>query len=306
MDFKEIRNIAKQYIGYFLSIISLYLLISIFYEHKHTVSAFPLNTLTIGVLAFSLLVVLIGHTNLVFTWFIQLANKYPALGLGNAFIAVGLSQIAKYMPGNIAHLLGRALLINKYVNKKDVALTLLFESLTLSLTAVFFGYLWGRKYAFPVEITDFYALCILIVLMFLTIFLIAFLRQKTTIVFLTYRTFISIFLINCISFLLHGSAIYLIAVHLVHVDNISLLQCTYGFALSFLIGYILPGAPGGIGVREYSFVVLFNPFILEVDALQIIIIYRLISVVGDAIIFILTMMYKRRFSVDKSLMLDDV
>ncbi len=293
MDFNILINRSilrkiKKYIGYLLTILSFYLLSIIFYENGQAISHLDLNTQTLCIFIFSIIVVLIGHSFLVLSWFIQLTNKYTSLCFKKAFITVGLSQIAKYIPGNVAHLLGRALLINEYVSKKDVALTLLFESLILAVTASFFGYLWGREYILPAELTEIYALFTLIFLIFITISLIEILRKRTAVVFLTYRTFISNFFINSISFFLHGIAIYLIAVHIVNIHSLSLLQCTYGFALSFLIGYILPGASGGIGVREYSFVALFSPYTEEILALQIIILYRLITIVGDILFFLIS------------------
>lgn len=290
---KILKNGSKP-IGYFLTFLSFYLLINIFYENNKTIENIRLDTLSYVIFSYSITVVLIGHFSLALTWFIQLRGKYKNISLYRSFIAIGLSQIAKYLPGNVAHLLGRALLIGQTVRKKDVAITLLIETLILSFTAALFGCLWVFDYILPHDISKNSILSSFLLLLCITVFIIEIYKRKTNLPFFTYKTFISIFTVNTASFFLHGSAIYLIAFHVVEIHELSYLQCSYGFALSFLIGYLLPGASGGIGVREYAFVVLFIPFIEQALALQVIIIYRLITIIGDVIIFVATYTLNRQ------------
>jgi len=50
---------------------------------------------------------------------------------------------------------------------------------------------------------------------------------------------------------------------------------------SWLIGYLTPGAPGGIGVREVVMLLLLRPVMPEVDALIAIALFRLVTTLGD-------------------------
>ncbi|MCZ6828604.1 MAG: lysylphosphatidylglycerol synthase domain-containing protein [Gammaproteobacteria bacterium] len=57
------------------------------------------------------------------------------------------------------------------------------------------------------------------------------------------------------------------------------------FCLSWLLGFIVPGAPGGIGVREAAFILLLDPLGMGTQALSIVLQFRLITIVGDLLFF---------------------
>ncbi len=57
------------------------------------------------------------------------------------------------------------------------------------------------------------------------------------------------------------------------------------FALSWLAGYVIPGAPGGTGVRELVFILLCSPKMAEHEALVIIALIRLISIFSEMAIY---------------------
>jgi uncharacterized membrane protein YbhN (UPF0104 family) len=64
------------------------------------------------------------------------------------------------------------------------------------------------------------------------------------------------------------------------------------FCLSWLVGFLVPGAPGGIGVREAAFILLLAPLGMGVQALNIVLQFRLITIVGDTLFFVSTF-YRR-------------
>ncbi|HEY6941818.1 hypothetical protein [Dokdonella sp.] len=53
-------------------------------------------------------------------------------------------------------------------------------------------------------------------------------------------------------------------------------------ALAWLLGYVMPGAPAGIGVREAALVVGLGPALGEANALVVALAYRFVTVVVDA------------------------
>ena len=57
------------------------------------------------------------------------------------------------------------------------------------------------------------------------------------------------------------------------------------FLLSWILGFIVPGAPGGIGVREAALTLFVGAYFPTDIALFGIVIYRLINVLGDFIAF---------------------
>lgn len=58
------------------------------------------------------------------------------------------------------------------------------------------------------------------------------------------------------------------------------------YIISWIAGFVTPGASGGLGVREAAFVVLLNPFIDEVTAMTLAILMRMVTTLGDGIFFL--------------------
>ncbi|WP_345258872.1 hypothetical protein [Marinicella pacifica] len=67
------------------------------------------------------------------------------------------------------------------------------------------------------------------------------------------------------------------------------------FALSWLAGYIIPGAPGGTGVRELAFILLCSPKMAEHEAIVIIALIRLISIFSEMAIYFMADKFSRPY-----------
>lgn len=63
------------------------------------------------------------------------------------------------------------------------------------------------------------------------------------------------------------------------------------FSLSFLLGYVTPGVPGGIGIREavlsYFFLFMVNDSLILAGALA----FRVVSIVGDILGYALSLCF---------------
>jgi len=55
-------------------------------------------------------------------------------------------------------------------------------------------------------------------------------------------------------------------------------------SLAWAVGYVTPGAPGGIGLREAVLVLGLDPVFGEADALALAVAYRLVTVVADGVL----------------------
>ena len=85
-----------------------------------------------------------------------------------------------------------------------------------------------------------------------------------------------------IPFLVMGAAALVLLEAVWHVDDaVGWYELSCGYALAFLLGYIVPGAPGGIGIREVIMVGLFSTTIGAGPALGIAVLLRFASIVGD-------------------------
>jgi hypothetical protein len=63
------------------------------------------------------------------------------------------------------------------------------------------------------------------------------------------------------------------------------------YMLSWLIGFITPGAPSGIGVREVVLLMFLGGIVNESVLLSAIVVHRLLSILGDIIAHIIAMSY---------------
>jgi hypothetical protein len=64
---------------------------------------------------------------------------------------------------------------------------------------------------------------------------------------------------NVLAWILYGTALWLLARGVLPTAGIGLREAIGGFAASYIAGYLFLLAPGGLGVRESVFVIMFEP-----------------------------------------------
>jgi hypothetical protein len=62
---------------------------------------------------------------------------------------------------------------------------------------------------------------------------------------------------------------------------------TVAYTAAWFVGYVTPGAPGGVGVREAALVVLLGPSLGEATALSVAAGLRLLTMLGDLLLFVM-------------------
>lgn len=55
-------------------------------------------------------------------------------------------------------------------------------------------------------------------------------------------------------------------------------------ALAWVVGYVTPGAPGGLGLREAVLVLGLSPVVGDAEAMAVALAYRLVTIVADALL----------------------
>ena len=63
------------------------------------------------------------------------------------------------------------------------------------------------------------------------------------------------------------------------------------FVLSWLMGYLTPGAPSGLGIREFVLLMSLSGIISEEILLSAIILQRILQIFGDILAYVMTMTY---------------
>lgn len=57
------------------------------------------------------------------------------------------------------------------------------------------------------------------------------------------------------------------------------------YAASWIIGFVTPGSPGGIGVREALLILILQMYISESQAVTLALVFRIITTLGDILFF---------------------
>lgn len=208
------------------------------------------------------------------------------------------SNMMKYIPGNIFQYIGRnEIAITDKLNHADVAMATVSDVI-INLIGVFcvvlVSYSHGLKIGIKLVLENqMYLIAVTAVVIILIVVILVF-RKKIFPYLNKFKALLNkrniikvIFLILFYAFwAVYTSGIYLVI--LKQIVGAEILQSDFGmimgsYLLSWMIGFIMPGAPGGIGVREAALTILLSPFErIQIDKILLaIVIYRFVNIIGD-------------------------
>ncbi len=107
------------------------------------------------------------------------------------------------------------------------------------------------------------------------------------------KIFVICFLIYFITFWLFGFSANHIAEEIFGIFKNKLVITSGIFTISFVAGFVTPGSPAGIGVREAALIILLSPIYGELCAVGIATITRLAQMAGDCITMLLAVLFLR-------------
>lgn len=236
------------------------------------------------------LALIYGLSNLMLclAWWNLLGQFGASISRRWAIRAYGMSQIAKYVPGNIFHLAGRqAMGMAVGLSGWSLAKSAVWELGLISATGSLFGLL-----ALPLMVpgltvttsTGLFApvIGIVFVLLWRLIGLPIARAYGWYTVFLT------------ISALLFIALIKLLVVETNGQVAVSWLPLGGAYVLAWLAGLITPGAPAGVGVRELVLLFVLKGVVSEADLLLAVVLGRLVTVAGDLLFFIVSSLMNDR------------
>lgn len=201
----------------------------------------------------------------------------------------------KYLPGKVWAVLGRIYLAKKIgIAERHSALSvvietayLLISALTLFIISLFF---------YPRLLTKTYFLLIILPVTLGMIyppifnrvvnFLLVRIKQKPVAFRIELRQAITLFSSYLVAWLVAGIGLYLLIISFYPLQWKTLFVFPGAFALSWIIGFIIIFAPGGLGVREGLFALLIAPVVPEVLNILISLISRIWITISEISIFI--------------------
>lgn len=285
---KKIILILKRlinYVSYTLVILSAVFLIYKFYSLQGLINLKGFITDHSIIFTLACLVYAINNYLLAAGWRSILKGLDELVSIKMATTIFGVSQIAKYIPGNIFQFAGKQVLAVRYdLNSAAVAKSQFFEVIVLLLSALPFSIYVGVYHftglSFLLSVLSF-VLIFFIISIILHHFGFCFLIS-----FLHYSLFM--FISGVLFFLLMNSSVTI-------NNNIS----TYLFVISsfvaaWLAGFVMPGSPAGLGVRESILILLLFPLFRDQSIVfNVAILIRLVTVIGDLIFFLFSFSIQR-------------
>ncbi|MHA1567625.1 MAG: hypothetical protein ACTSX7_20120 [Alphaproteobacteria bacterium] len=190
----------------------------------------------------------------------------------------GISQLAKYVPGNIFHLAGRqALGMAPGIPGFALVKSSVWELGLIALAGALFGVLVLPLVLTPLTMS-LTAGALVVVAAFLVIGVRYWAGENAARAFVLY-----------LGFHVVSGAIFVGLIGLLTNDWYSLPWVGAGasYVVAWLIGMLTPGAPAGVGVRELVLLFLLKNVAAEAELLLAVVLGRLVTVVGDLVFFFL-------------------
>lgn len=222
-----------------------------------------------------------------------------------------LTQIAKYVPGNIGHHIGRVALARSTLGipAATTVISIFQESTLVVATAVLVG---GASYgvSLPASTPGATRLASALGADVGMLFIAALIAGFGTLALAdryrarlagpgapAWRSFVlratptscavlGAFPAYVFVHILNGGAVACIASAMLPLHATDLMLLTGAYALSWVLGFLLPGAPGGLGVRESAFVLLAGPYYPPDIILAIATLSRIGAIVADVLVFL--------------------
>lgn len=194
------------------------------------------------------------------------------------------TEIAKYLPGNVFHFVGRQILAGRIgIQQTQMAKISIFHSLFLLTSTLLVSTVFALiSKNIPITILSLMGLGSLLSFIVLVYLYPSFTLKDKLVLNLQFA----------ISIALQGIMLGIIIFYQSDTFSMSLFyQCVAIYTVSWLIGFVTPGASGGIGIREGIFIAIAS--YLHINIAEDIIIFsillvRLINICVDVIMYLST------------------
>ncbi len=256
--------------------------------------------MAVGALA-NVVAVLLG--SIVWRRFLLEHDPRTTLTVKQAFAICGSAQIAKYLPGNIFQFVGRTTLAARYgIAVPVVALSVLVETafvVATSVTLAAMVFASRIQTLVPSLSPTWVRWAVLLVALLVAVGAVLWHTVRARVVatvtslaaMLSWRGALTAVACDVLTFVGVGAALYVTArCAWPDTEILTLAQAIGGFALAWVLGFVTPGAPGGVGVREGVFVALLGSAAgggaVVGAAAMLVVLSRVQSIAGDVVTFV--------------------
>ena len=274
---------------------TLFFIVKSFQVHWQEVVAIRIDSYGWTMLFCALIITILAHVFSGWVW-IYILNSFNCSLIGLKALRIYLiTNIGKYLPGNVWHFYGRINAVTKRGSSMAVAsLTVLLEPLLMAIAALLLALTSGAlgliKTAPSWEIFSLQFIILNIVLIgihprIINPFLQKLSRAKGRIESAKLNQYPLLPLLGEIGFLiLRGTGFVFVCMALMSVDIRVVPQLLSVFSFAYLLGLIVPGAPGGMGVFEATTITALDESQFPAaTVLMVVALFRLVSILAEAI-----------------------
>lgn len=221
------------------------------------------------------------------------------------FAIVGITQFAKYVPGNVAQYIGRVgMSLSRGIPARPLAVTLILETLLVIAAAAATCVTAGALSRLGLAALQAHSRQLLLVAIFVITAIIGlFALHRFAPMMLRHlapkyapvlddtrlppqSSMAWAFGLYCAVYVGAGMGLILLARFLLPEAPQDYWLIIAVFALAWVVGFVTPGAPGGLGVREALMVLMLAPLYTAASASVLVIALRIATTLGD--VFVLT------------------
>lgn len=204
-----------------------------------------------------------------------------------------VSQIGKYLPGNVGHFLGRVFLVRQHGVSIEAAGAAITYEIIGSLAS---GALFAMLVEFLSPPGPGNAVIPLAAAALASVLLIAllFLRRETARLHALNALAAAVVCYFLVCFLMAGANIALLGAISGNYSEALALRTAGAVVLSSLLGFMVPGAPAGLGIREMSFYALLAGSYPASDVVLAAAAMRLVTTAGDGIAWLVGLTVQTR------------
>ena len=297
---KQIISIIKPYLRWFILGGTLFFLAKTFKERVAEITTITIDSRGWSMVAIGLIVTLLAHiwSAWVWTWILKAFNLSWEFGKGIRVYLV--TNIAKYLPGNVWHFYGRITAISQKGGSWSTAISsVLLEPLLMAASALLIAIV---STSLGLLETDFNLLVFFGQIAALLAVLIGIhpqvlnpilqylskgkkIKNQEVILANSLNHYPLMPFLGEMGFVLFRGVGFLFTVMALQQITLSqIIVLLSAFSIAWLLGLIIPGAPGGVGVFEATAIALLDQSLFSPATILVAVaIYRVISILAEAI-----------------------
>ncbi len=294
------------FVGNLLAIAAVAFFLYLSYMDRQIFMQAQLNSTSILVVVLSVLAYMTAMFFGSLSWYILLRSVQEKVALVSVLAIYFVSQAAKYVPGNVAHHVGRVVMAKRYgIRTVNTLFTMFIETILIigvaSLLAI--ATLFDTGGIVFEGIPDSPRLLVLTSLVLFLLIAPIFghrafewgvnwwSRRKNTncqsVPFPSLRAIWKSLFLGVCTFLIIGMVMRFIIFGIFGIDLGDVFLLSGVFAVAWVAGFIAPGAPAGLGIRELVLVAALTPLYGNEVAIGVSAILRLVTVLGDGGTFLI-------------------